>query len=101
MPNVEAPELALIRSILAAHVPSAEVRAFGSRVRGIPKPYSDLDLLVHDAHPLSLRTKGELIEAFQESDLPFRVDVVDWHRATETFRSLILEDSEIVQEGKL
>ena len=41
-------QLAIVRRLLAAHVPECEARAFGSRVTGNAKPYSDMDLsLIH------------------------------------------------------
>ena len=39
-------ELDIVRTILARHVPEREVRAFGSRVSGPAKKFSDLDLAV-------------------------------------------------------
>lgn len=101
MLTLDAHELELVHSILALHVPGAEVRAFGSRVSGTARPYSDLDLLVRDVQPLSLRTIDDLIDAFQESDLPFRVDVVDWHRTAEPFRNAALAGSEIIRAGNI
>jgi predicted nucleotidyltransferase len=81
--------LAIVKGILAERVPSAEVRAFGSRVRGQAKPWSDLDLVIIGTAPLSLRELGELREAFEESTLPMRVDLVDWHAVGPAFREVI------------
>lgn len=100
MIDLQSQWLELIRSILRTHVPDAEVRAFGSRVTGKPKSYSDLDLAIVGAHKLSLQTLGDLRQAFQESDLPIRVDVVDWHGISEEFREVIGKKNEMVQEGK-
>ena len=68
----------IVRSILRWHVPDREVWAFGSRARGSAKAYSDLDLAVIGKTPLPLRISAALAEDFSESDLPWRVDVVDW-----------------------
>ena len=46
MIDLQPDHLALIQTILAQHVPQAEVRAFGSRVTGAARNYSDLDLVV-------------------------------------------------------
>ncbi len=81
--------LAIVKRILAERVPSAEVRAFGSRVRGQAKPWSDLDLVIIGTAPLSLRELGELREAFEASTLPMRVDLVDWHTVGPAFREVI------------
>lgn len=43
--------LETIRRILSEIVPEYEMRAFGSRVAGRAKPYSDLDLVVVGEHP--------------------------------------------------
>ncbi len=86
-----APEyLHIIMQILQKHVPQYAVWAFGSRVKGTAKPYSDLDLAVitsEQALPLSIH--AALAEAFSESDLPWKVDIVDWQLASPDFRRII------------
>ena len=42
--DVEPRHLDTVRTILRRHVPEYEVRAFGSRVHGRPRKFSDLDL---------------------------------------------------------
>ena len=78
-----------VRTILHQHVPRCEVRAFGSRVNGTAKDYSDIDLAVVGSTQLSDDTLRHLKEAFEESDLPFRVDVLDWHAASPEFQKVI------------
>ncbi|WP_291366558.1 nucleotidyltransferase family protein [Acetobacter sp. UBA5411] len=77
--------------ILNEIVPDREVRAFGSRVTGKAKPFSDLDLAVMGDEPLSLETRARLEEAFSESDLPWKVDVLDWALMDEGFLRLAHE----------
>lgn len=89
----------VIGRILAAHVPGREVRAFGSRVTGNAKPFSDLDLAVMGEAPLDFRQLAALKDAFADSDLPFRVDVVDWAATGEAFRAIIAQRYEVVQEA--
>jgi len=89
-------EFAEVKRILLAHVPGAEVRAFGSRVHGRTKPWSDLDLVILGPAPLSATELGELREAFEESMLPMRVDLVDGHTLGPEFRALISERSECI-----
>ena len=90
--------LATVKSILAEHVPECEVRAFGSRATWTAKDYSDLDLAVVGEEPIDWRTLGRLKEAFEESALPMRVDVLDWHAISESFRKVIERAYTIVQE---
>jgi predicted nucleotidyltransferase len=66
-----------VRRILARHVPEREVRAFGSRVTGRAWRYSDLDLVVMGAEPLPDLTLADLRADFEDSDLPFRVDLLE------------------------
>ena len=86
-------ELALVQSILNTWLPTREVRMFGSRARGTPKPYSDLDLVIMCDTPLPLSTLGQLQDAFANSDLPWRVDVVDWASTSPAFQSHIADHS--------
>lgn len=77
-----APEhLAVVKDILGMHVPGRRVVAFGSRVTGTAKPYSDLDLCVMGDAPLGLGLMADLRNAFAGSPLPFRVDIVEWAAA--------------------
>ena len=92
--------LKTIQSILAEYIPAYEVRAFGSRVKWTAKDYSDLDLAVVGNEPLSLRQRGQLVDAFEESNLPIRVDVLDWQSISERFRQVILERYEVIQKAK-
>lgn len=86
-------ECALVHHILATWLPGREVRMFGSRALGTPKPYSDLDLVIMGETPTDLSTLGQLHEAFASSDLPWRVDVVDWATTTSEFRAHITTHS--------
>ena len=88
-----------IKAILRTHVPGIEVRAFGSRVEGKARHYSDLDLVVVGQRAVPGIVIEKLKDAFSGSDLPMMVDVLDWHTVGGSFQT-ILENSEyhIVQE---
>ena len=90
--------LETVKRILAEHLPDCEVRAFGSRATWTAWEYSDLDLAVVSHEPLDRRASANLREAFEESDLPIRVDVVDWTTLTDGFRQAIEGDCVVVQE---
>ena len=91
--------LRTVRRILTDHVPTCEVRAFGSRATWNAKDYSDLDLAIVGAEPLNWGTLGRLKEAYEESDLPIRVDVLDWYAISESFREVIERDYVVLQNG--
>ncbi len=68
------------------------VSVFGSRAKWAAKTYSDLDLALMGDARLPLLLLSELADAFGESDLAFKVDVVDWHLVTPGFRTVIEKD---------
>lgn len=83
--------------ILHEQVPAIEVWAFGSRARYTAKPYSDLDLALITQQPLSLAQLAAITDAFATSDLPIRVDLVDWASTSDAFRKIIAQDKVVVQ----
>ena len=99
MINLSAPHLAMVKNILKEHVSDCEVRVFGSRVTQQVKPYSDLDLLLIAPQKIPLTVMIHLKEAFEESDLPFRVDLLDWHTLSDSFKKVIDKKYEILQKA--
>lgn len=101
MPAIDVPPLALgaVVDLLVRHVPSRDVCVMGSRVTGRAKPYSDLDLVIMGDEPLDLRTLAELRDAFDESTLPFAVDIVEWALASDTFRRVIAAQAQPLRAG--
>ena len=58
---------------------------FGSRATGQARPYSDLDILISRSEPLDWQERMAMRDAFEASNLPFRVDVVEASRLTGEF----------------
>ncbi len=86
---ITAEELHIVQEILNANIPNLEVWAFCSRVKKTSKPYSDLDLAVMGTESLSLGEMADLSYAFSHSNLPFKVDVVNWATTESTFQNII------------
>lgn len=83
-------ELEIVLGILHAFLPQGtQVDAFGSRVSGTFKKWSDLDLAIRGAQALPLSTLASLAEAFEESELPWKVDLVDRHTISDEFARII------------
>jgi predicted nucleotidyltransferase len=87
--DLEPRHLDEVRRILAQHAPEARAWAFGSRIAGRAKRFSDLDVVLQAEHGLPIETLARLRDAFAESDLPINVDVVDWDALDPEFRSVI------------
>lgn len=90
--NLPADQLALIRSVLKKTFPEegTQFYLFGSRVTGGWRPESDLDLMIQEDCEIPFGTLALLKEAFEESPLPFKIDVVDSHRISSDFRQKIV-----------
>ncbi|MGQ9614457.1 MAG: nucleotidyltransferase family protein [Chloroflexus sp.] len=97
--DLPAQYLAQVRTILQTYVPEYEVWAYGSRVRGEAFAASDLDLVVRNPRHLSEPCDHivALREAFVASNLPIRVDVVDWARIPPSFHHEIERGYVVVQ----
>ena len=92
-------DLTIIRKILKEYLPHATVWAFGSRAQGTQKEYSDLDLAIIHPEPLNAKLLAKLHLAFEESDLPFKVDVMEFVSASPRFRDIITSSKIEIQRG--
>jgi len=90
----------IVRGILQHYVPELEVLAFGSRAQWTAKQFSDLDIAIIGSEKLGVGLVAEVREAFQESVLPFKMDIVDWAATDERFRKIIEQCAVVFQEGK-
>ncbi|OGT06522.1 MAG: hypothetical protein A2X78_00195 [Gammaproteobacteria bacterium GWE2_37_16] len=61
------------------------------------KSYSDLDWVIRGKEKIPLETMIDLKDAFSESDLVFRVDILDWHRIPPEFCKVIERNYAVIQ----
>lgn len=82
---------AMLHELLAAHLRDVEVWAYGSRVTGGSHPASDLDLVARSIPNPNTPAAGliPLRTALMESNLPIRVQIVDWARLPAPMREEI------------
>ena len=92
-------QLEIVRTILGHVAPEYDVWAFGSRVSQRARPFSDLDLAIIADRPLDFEFLGQMRDTFSESDLPIKVDLLDWASVTEGFREIIRSRYEVIQHG--
>ena len=91
----------LVLNVLRAHLPpNTKAWVFGSRATGRARRYSDLDLAIDAGRRLTLDETASLAEAFSDSDLPYRVDVVDWHTIDDRWRQTIVTERVALAEGE-
>lgn len=94
MPSLAPKEKAFVIKMIQTHLPRAKIIAFGSRIRGDAKKYSDLDIAIDNSQTLTLRERDILGEVFAESDLPYKVDLVDLNQVDDDFAALIRKTGE-------
>ena len=92
MIDIHPEDLQTVKQILQQFIPGLPVWIFGSRIKNIAKSYSDLDLVIVADHKISLITYYKLKDAFEESNLPYKVDILDWHRIDHAFRQVIQQE---------
>jgi len=84
-----------IVAIIRRSIPSGplQIRLFGSRASGTFTSVSDFDV----ALDMGRRINGAILERIrgdlEDSDIPYRVDIVDLASTTPAFRSLAMADA--------
>ena len=86
--DLTADQRRLVLELIERHLPDTDVWAYGSRVTWTSRPESDLDLVVFSGPDQSAQASA-LREALEESDLPFRVDVLVWDDLPKSFQNAI------------
>ncbi|MCQ2102226.1 MAG: nucleotidyltransferase domain-containing protein [Fibrobacter sp.] len=95
---IESDHLETVQRILALHFEGLEVWAHGARVTGVDlTPSTELELVVIAESPLSFEVMTTAEKAFVDSDLPFRVDIMDWAKLPESLQKQIKKEHDVVQ----
>lgn len=79
-----------IKSILWLHLDKTRNKAFifGSWAIGDNRKFSDIDIGIELKRKLSFHLIARLQEDFEESNLPYAVDVVDFSGTTKQFKDV-------------
>lgn len=95
--DLTAEQQGIIFGLLRTHLPNVTVWAYGSRVRWNARPYSDLDLVAFTS-PGQESQLANLKDAFEESTLPFEVDLLAWDNLPKSFHRHIKQEYAVLQE---
>lgn len=71
-----------------------EIYLFGSRATGTARTSSDLDIGVLPTGPVPADTLARLHERFEESTIPYDVDVVDLSHVSPEFRERVRREGQ-------
>lgn len=94
--DVELKDLKIVKSIFARHLSYKQVWAYGSRVKWTAGHMSDLDCVVFGATDSEIANTKE---AFDESDIPFEVQLLNWETIPDDFKENIREQYFILRNN--
>ena len=97
--DITAKQRKTVTALLERHLPGKAAWIYGSRAKWTARLQSDLDLVVF-ATPEQNGRIGALREAFEESDLPFRVDLFVWDEVPDEFRKQIEAEHVVLVERR-
>lgn len=88
--------ISAIRTIVRSHLPDPSYRVFlfGSRAAGTARTFSDVDVGIMGQTPLPGHIMELMKEQLEESDIPYKVDVVDFNAVDPSFRNLALKHTQ-------
>ena len=86
--QIEERHYSLIKSILNKF--SVQAWAFGSRAKGHAKSLSDLDLVIKEK--IESRRLAQLKAAFEDSQIPYKIDIILWDEIDPQFLLSIEKD---------
>ncbi|HBR70220.1 TPA: nucleotidyltransferase domain-containing protein [Candidatus Dependentiae bacterium] len=87
--GISSEDIDILRTILKDY---DQVYVFGSRAKGTQRPFSDLDICLKS--DISDYEYELLKEKFEESDLPFTVDIIQYNKIDNSFKKRI--DQELI-----
>ena len=95
--DITADEYNTIKQVLNNYLRDCNVYVFGSRAKNTARINSDLDLALESISGAKIASTIiiDLKEAFNNSNLPYGVDIIDLNNISNTFRTLINQEKKI------
>lgn len=84
----------LLKAIIYKYLKGADYKTFifGSRATGQLGHFSDLDLGILGQKKIPGHILEKIREDLENSSIPYKIDVVDFHKVSAKFRSLALKN---------
>ncbi|MBN2020161.1 MAG: nucleotidyltransferase domain-containing protein [Sedimentisphaerales bacterium] len=97
--TIPVPYLRYILEQIELYIPRTTVWAFGSRIKSSHRPTSDLDLAVLCDKETAKSQLLKLVEVFVESDIPFKVQLLDFNRLPENMQENIKKEFVVLHQA--
>lgn len=81
----------IINLIIALH-PQVKIYLFGSQATETQTHGSDIDIAIDAGKSMPRTAIGEIREVLNATDIPYKIDVVDFHQVPPQMRELILKE---------
>lgn len=81
-----------IIALISTLIPNAKIYLFGSRARGKHSQWSDIDLALDTGEKISHDIVGEIISVLAGTDIPYKIEVVDFHSVSKEMQTSILDE---------
>jgi len=81
-----------IVGILTVLFPKAKIYLFGSRARGNHGQKADIDIAIDEKKEIVPGRIGEASDMFAESNIPYKIDIIDLYTASDIMRELIFKE---------
>lgn len=91
MIDLEEKYIDFIRKTIHQYLQEGKIYLFGSRTKGSSRKYSDIDIAL-DCPNLNENILLKIKNDFENSTLPYEVDVLDLNNISETFKQHIKQD---------
>ena len=92
MIDLENKYIEFIKSVIYSVLPNIEIYIFGSRVQGVAKKYSDVDIALKSSEKIEFSDILRIKSLFEDSTFPYKVDIVNLDSVKSEFLSIIKKD---------
>jgi predicted nucleotidyltransferase len=95
MENIDKATQEKIINLIVALIPDAKIYLFGSRARGTHRQWSDIDLALDAGVILPNVRIGEVSDVLAATNMPYKVDVLDFQNISPEMREIIKKDMQV------
>lgn len=88
MIDLEIKYIDFIKETISQYLQNCKIYIFGSRTKGTARKYSDIDIAL-DCKDLNENILLKIKNHFEDSTLPYEVDILDLNNISETFKKHI------------
>lgn len=81
-----------IISLITALHPQVKIYLFGSQATGTQVHGSDIDIALDNGKPMKRSVVGEVREILNATNIPYKIDIVDFNTVSEKMQNLILKE---------